>query len=105
MGRLCLGRRENTYIVTRAERRRLERAEKVAAKTPYSFLEDGGMNRRDKRRMERKMKPLLARLEKRQIAQEKKQKIVDEFLAEERKRIAEQGVMLLPGTEKLMGGR
>ena len=91
---------------TRAERRRAERKEKQESKHPYSFVEEGGMNRTDKRRVEKVMRSVkMRRLEKRKVAEENKQKMVDDFLAEERKRIAKQGVMLLPGTEKLMGGR
>jgi hypothetical protein len=37
-------------------------------------------------------------------ANAKKQQQVDEYLAEERKRLSEHNVLLLPGTEKLMGG-
>lgn len=54
--------------------------------------------------MERKTRVLLVRLEKRQIANAKKQQIVDDYLAAEKKRIMEKGLLMLPGTEKYMGG-
>lgn len=90
-------------MLTRSERRREERAARQAEKKPYSFLEEGGSNRREKRYIAKKSRAMLVHMEKGMISKAKRQAMVDEYISEEIKRIRKSGVLLLPGVGRLMG--